>query len=202
MSVQERRLREKEELRQEILDAARDLFVKEGYDAVSMRKIAEKIEYSPTTIYLHFKDKEEIFDCLCEETFAKLDKKLQAAQLDDTIEGLKKGLRAYVDFGLKHPNHYQITFLTPQGHASESSTCRRKDAGCRSFECLRACVAGLVAKGEIADPDTDKAAQALWCGVHGVTSLLIVHPGFPWVPKNELIEQVIDTMVDSLARRE
>jgi len=198
MGVQERRLREKEELRQEILDAARDLFVKEGYDAVSMRKIAEKIEYSPTTIYLHFKDKEEIFDCLCEETFARLDKKLQSVQLDDSIEGLKKGLRAYVDFGLKHPNHYQITFLTPKAHESASSGSRRKEAGCRSFECLRACVAALVAKGEIADPDSDKIAQALWCGAHGVTSLLIVHPDFPWVSRNELIEQVINTMVDSL----
>ncbi len=200
MGVQERRLREREELRQEILDAARDLFVNEGYDAVSMRRIAEKIEYSPTTIYLHFKDKEEIFDCLCEETFARLDTKLDSAQLDDSIEGLKKGLRAYVDFGLKYPNHYQITFLTPKVHASASSTCRRKEAGCRSFECLRECVAGLVAKGEIADPDANKVAQALWCGAHGVTSLLIVHPDFPWVARNELIEQVINTMVDSLKR--
>jgi len=69
MGVQERRAREKKELRQEILDAARDLFVREGFENVSMRKIAEKIEYSPTTIYLYFQDKADLLDCICEETF-------------------------------------------------------------------------------------------------------------------------------------
>jgi len=200
MGVQERRLREKAKLRQEILDAARDLFVKEGYEAVSMRKIAERIEYSPTTIYLHFKDKEEIFDCLCEETFAKLEKKLQSVQLGDSLEGLKQGLRAYVDFGLKHPNHYRITFLSRQAHVSRSPVSRRKEAGCRSFDCMQNCVASLIAKGEITDSNADKVSQALWCAVHGVTSLLIVHPDFPWVAKDKLIDQVIDSMVDSFKR--
>ena len=68
MGVHERRAREKKELRQEILDAARDLFLREGYENVSMRKIAEKIEYSPTTIYLYFQDKADLLDCICEET--------------------------------------------------------------------------------------------------------------------------------------
>src|SRR5579863_9246935 len=75
MGVQERRAREKKELRQEILDAARDLFVREGFENVSMRKIAEKIEYSATTIYLYFQDKAELLDCICEETLDRLVRK-------------------------------------------------------------------------------------------------------------------------------
>ena len=78
MGLRERRAREKEDLRQEILDAARDLFIREGYEAVSMRKIADRIEYSPTTIYLYFRDKSELFDCLSEQAFGKLLEKLQS----------------------------------------------------------------------------------------------------------------------------
>ena len=77
MGTKERREREKEEIRQKILDAARELFVQEGYDAVSMRKIAEKIEYSPTAIYLHFKDKRSVLIALCDEDFLRLARELQ-----------------------------------------------------------------------------------------------------------------------------
>ena len=65
-------------MRQRILDAARELFVHEGYDAVSMRRIAARIEYSPTAIYLHFPDKESILSALCDETFEKLSARLTA----------------------------------------------------------------------------------------------------------------------------
>ena len=65
MGVKERREREKSETRDKILDAARELFVTEGYEGVSMRKVADKIEYSPTAIYVHFADKEELFRELC-----------------------------------------------------------------------------------------------------------------------------------------
>src|SRR5215204_1262423 len=135
MGVKERREREKEGLRQEILDAARELFVREGYDAVSMRKIAEKIEYSPTTIYLHFRDKSELFDCLSTEAFGKLLAKLQSIGCEtpsqDPVECLRLGLLSYVEFGLENPDHYKITFLMDQRAPG------RREVGCQSFECLR-----------------------------------------------------------------
>ena len=75
MGVQERREREKQGIREEILEAARQLFVTEGYENVSIRKIAEKIEYSPGTIYLYFQDKAEILAQISEETFSRLERK-------------------------------------------------------------------------------------------------------------------------------
>ena len=114
MGVAERRAREKEELKQRILDAARELFVRDGYENVSMRKIAEKIEYSPATIYTYFEDKDEILDSLCEETFLYLhEHKLAAFQQmkGDPLELLKKGMETYIRFGLEHPNHYIVTFI-------------------------------------------------------------------------------------------
>ena len=91
MGTKERREREKEEIRSKILDAARELFVQEGYDAVSMRKIAEKIEYSPTAIYLHFKDKRSVLIALCDEDFLRLARELQKiGRVEDPIERMRQ----------------------------------------------------------------------------------------------------------------
>src|SRR3984893_19590013 len=102
MSVKERRARQKQSIREEILDAARTLFVTEGYEHVSMRKIAEKIEYAPGTIYLYFRDKAEILDRICEETFSKLLRKMEAIKHDTTapLDKLRRVLRTYIQFGL------------------------------------------------------------------------------------------------------
>src|SRR5215472_12983434 len=113
MGIAERRTRQKEDLRQEILDAARELFVREGYESVSMRKIADKVEYAPGTIYLYFEDKAAILDTLCQQTFTKLRERLEAIHEDqgDPVEALRRGLRTYIQFGLDNPNEYIITFI-------------------------------------------------------------------------------------------
>jgi AcrR family transcriptional regulator len=198
MGVKERRQREKENLRQVILDAAREMFAEEGYASVSMRKIADKIEYSPTTIYLYFKDKNDLLRQICDETFAKLGRKFQARSKkhDSNLEGLREGLRIYVEFGLKHPKHYEVTFMLPLtvdlGDEFEGSL------GQRAFEYLRVGVANCMASGEIKKGDVDLISQTLWAGIHGITSLLIGHEGFPFVNKKTLINSVIDTMLKGL----
>src|SRR5262245_8023287 len=115
MGVKERRARAKEGLRQEILEAARELFAENGYQDVTIRRIAEKIEYSPTTIYLYFEDKDDLLHQICEETFAKLYATLEKLTSDrsagDPLIPLRNGLRGYVDFGLAHPNHYRVAFM-------------------------------------------------------------------------------------------
>src|SRR5215813_136121 len=111
MGVKERREREKSETRDKILDAARELFVAEGYEGVSMRKVAEKIEYSPTAIYLHFADKEELFHELCHDDFARLAQVFQDASLPaDPIERIRQIGRTYIEFGIQFPNHYKLMF--------------------------------------------------------------------------------------------
>src|SRR5947209_14475124 len=143
MGVQERRAREKQELRQEILDAARDLFVGEGFENVSMRKVAEKIEYSPTTIYLYFRDKADLLDCICEETFARLLRKLTSleASATDPLDRLRRGLRAYIDFGLKHPNDYRVAFLMDIKPVAEPERMLRcHNMGDKTFDHLRQAV--------------------------------------------------------------
>jgi AcrR family transcriptional regulator len=204
MGVKERKLRQKKYLRQEILDAASELFVKEGYENVSMRGIAEKIEYSPTTIYLYFKDKAELLEQVCQETFARLSSHLTRilAQPGDPVERLKRGLIAYVNFGLENPHHYRATLimLTPEGFDPEKYA--KPDApGMQAFDFLRRCVYDCIAAGKFRSSDAEIISQALWSGVHGITSLLITHdPGFPWVEKKQLISFVVDTMISGLAK--
>src|SRR5690349_17772586 len=115
MGVKERREREKSETREIILDAARELFISEGYEGVSMRKVAEKIEYSPTAIYVHFADKEELFRELCHQDYARLAQVFTSSVIStDPIERLKQIGAIYIDFGIRYPNHYKFMFMTPQ----------------------------------------------------------------------------------------
>src|SRR5476651_1677791 len=107
MGVKDRRARQKTLLRQQILDAARDLLVRDGYEKLSMRKVAERIGYSPTAIYLHFKGKQELVSSLCDETFARLIGDLDTLQAyQDPVARLRHGMEGYIAFGLKHPDHY------------------------------------------------------------------------------------------------
>lgn len=200
MGVQERRAREKKELRQEILDAARDLFVREGFENVSMRKIAEKIEYSPTTIYLYFKDKADLLDCICEETFARLVRKQTAIDQTaaDPIDRLKKQLRAYIDFGLKYPNHYKVALMMTEDFEERMQCERSREMGKKAYTHLRNEVATLSERGLIKVMDIDASAQVLWANIHGLTSLLIAHPRFPFVERNALIETLIENAMAGL----
>jgi AcrR family transcriptional regulator len=188
----------KESVRRVILDAARELFVCEGYGNVSLRKIAARIGYTPMAIYVHFRDKSEILDCICEETFNCF--QANAERLDalalPPLERLAAGLRFFIDFGLQHPHHYQLTFMTP--HCGEQPLGRRKDIGIGCYEKMRQRVGRCMGMGGDAehpaaadDPAVERAAQAICTSVHGLVSLLIAWPEFPWVEREKLIETVI-----------
>ena len=204
MGVQERRAREKKELRQEILDAARDLFVREGFENVSMRKIAEKIEYSPTTIYLYFKDKADLLDCICEETFSRLVRKQTAIDqaVADPIERLKKGLRAYIEFGLKYPNHYKVALMMTEDFEERMQCERSREMGKKAYIHLRNELGSLAEMNLIHVADVDAAAQVLWATIHGLTSLLIAHPRFPFTDRNVLIDTLIENALSGLQVRQ
>jgi AcrR family transcriptional regulator len=198
MGVQERRAREKKELRQEILDAARDLFLREGYENVSMRKIAEKIEYSPTTIYLYFQDKADLLDCICEETLGRLVRKQNVLEqtVADPLERLRLALRSYIEFGLKHPNHYMVTFVMTR--TMESMPMKAHEMGQRAFNFLRTQLALCEERKLLEVSDVEATAQILWASIHGLTSLLIARPKFPWVERDRLIDTLIDTTLAGL----
>lgn len=200
MGVKERKERAKENLRQEILDAASEMFATEGYGQVSMRKVADKIEYSPTTIYLYFKDKNDLLHQICEEAFAKLIRQLEAIKKKskDSWDFLHKGLRAYAAFGLKNPNHYEVTFMMPIANQAGGENAYEGSMGQKAFEYLRAPVADCINEGKLKTGDLDAMTQSLWAAIHGVTALLIAHKDFPFVNRDRLIDCVINSMLDGM----
>jgi AcrR family transcriptional regulator len=200
MGVAERRAREKRKLKQQILDAARQLFVRDGYESVSMRKIANKIEYSPATIYTYFKDKDEILDCLCEETFRKLSQEKMIAvhnMTGDPLEVLKKGMETYIRFGLDHPEDYIVTFVlkaplyAKPGHYET----RKAKTGKDCFDNMRRLVRRCMEEGKIRNADLEETSQTLWAGIHGLTALLITQPGFPFVERERLIRRTLEVLI-------
>lgn len=202
MTVRERRVRQKTLLRQEILDAARDILVREGYEGLSMRKVAERIDYSPTAIYLHFKDRDDLVFCVCEELMGGLVKELQHVidRHADPLVALQQGLRRYVEFGLKHPQHYQATFGIAHGHDPDEDA-RHQAPGTmamQAFAFLPRLVGECVKRKKLAKVDVHNASCALWAGIHGITSLLIVMPNFKWGDPDEVIDQLIAMLVDGL----
>jgi AcrR family transcriptional regulator len=205
MGIVERREREKLEVRTKILDAARELFAREGYDAVTMRRIADAIEYSPTAIYLHFKDKETLVRDLCEEDFASLAKAFQRiAREPDPLERLRKIGMAYVDFGVEKPNHYRLMFMTARAH-DEIKTLEKGNPEEDAYAFLVATVAEGIAKGrlrpELKDPHL--VAQAAWAGVHGVISLHLAKKDDPWVdwrPLKKTAALVVDSMIEGFRK--
>jgi AcrR family transcriptional regulator len=206
MGVAERRAREKEALRSKILDAAGQLFIEEGVPSVSVRKIADRIEYSPATIYLYFRDKNDLLASLCRETFNGLKEELLRLEQEETdqLRQLRRGLRFYIDFGLEHPHHYILTFGTPHGTYDMEKAPEFLEAnkvGLETFDCLRRSLERCRATGLLRFDDLEATAQVVWTFIHGTTSLLILYhsdPHFPWVTKEQLIETGLDMILKSL----
>jgi AcrR family transcriptional regulator len=190
------RQKHKEDLRRAILGAAREIFVDQGYENFSMRKLAERIGYSPGSIYLHFKSKEELFECLVEESFLRLLRTLSdlrsERQWHDPVEELREGMRAYVEFGLRNQSDYRFVFmLTPPLE-------KRPYKVHEAFGVLRHMVRRCVEEKRFRAVNVELTSQVLWASLHGITSLLIQRPAFPWKPQKELIAQVILTATESL----
>jgi AcrR family transcriptional regulator len=197
----ERRERDKQELRTNILDAARELFIAHGYEAVTMRKIAEKIEYSPTAIYLHFTDKEALIQELCLHDFRAFGAHfLAATTTKDPIERLRQSGAVYFDFAKKHPQHYRLMFMTPlPAHPARQPIDPAEDA----YALLLGTVEQAMAEGRLRPELKDAAlvAQTIWAASHGVVSLQIAKGDetgwITWRPLEDRVRMMIDVIIDA-----
>jgi AcrR family transcriptional regulator len=214
MGIKERRQREKLETREKILEAARELFVREGYEGVSMRKVAEKIEYSPTAIYVHFADKETLFYELCHQDFARLaqafqEGKRQSAKQSDPVQRLRQTGLGYVQFGIQYPNHYRLMFMTPHPQPRPGQfDCETKgNPELDSYAFLKQGVQQAIAAGAFREglKDVELISQTLWAAVHGVISLEIAKGNDRWVdwrPVKKRAELMLDAVMRGLLRKE
>ena len=205
MGPKERRAREREEIRGRILDAARDLFAAEGVDSVTMRRIADRIEYSPTAIYFHFRDKETLLKELCACDFGAFAQRLAPiVEIADPIDRLRAMGHAYVEFGFANPAHYRFMFMTPKPpHVEGEVEIERGNPEEDAYALLEALVEEALAKGRFRPGATDGGliSQVIWAGVHGVVSLEIAKCHDKWVdwrPFADRTKLMIDVLIDGL----
>lgn len=176
---------ERQKLRTLIIDAARDLFVTKGVEAVTMREIAKRIGYSATSIYLHFADKEAVLRAICDTDFLALATSLKdIMQIPDPVERMKALGHGYAQFALSHPNHYRLMFMAARmPYVVEESSLEQHSAEQDAYYLLKTVVADVYAAGRFKPElqDVDLIAQVIWAGVHGICSLEIAMACDTWV---------------------
>lgn len=175
MGVSERRIRERLDARQSILATARELFLLKGFEATTIRNIAEKIEYSPSTIYQHFKDKNEIFYTIHSEAFAELVRYLNASEMHkNPMDQLIALGQIYIQFALENPELYDLMFIM---EAPIDFLNYLEDAnwteGKMAFDYLKSVIANCIQQGLIKETDLESLSYLIWSTVHGLVTISI-----------------------------
>lgn len=196
----QRREREKAELRRTILDAASELFVESGYQAFSMRRLAERIGYTPTTIYLYFANKDALLLEVLHQGFAAFGARLREAYDSgaDPVARIEAMGRAYIAFGLAHPAYYRLMFME-RGEFLLRPRAEGDDPPIRAFEILQRAATELVEGGWVQTRDATTMAQTLWAGVHGIVALAIATPACDEVQAWKITELYLPAIFRGLA---
>lgn len=178
-AIRHRQAQEKRELRQAILDAAGALFLEQGYERFSLRKVAERIGYSPTTIYLYFRDKDDLLFTVVDEGFVQFGQQLAAAGegQEDPWERIIALGRTYVAFGLQNPMYYQLMFMQRADFLMHPPA-GESQPRIASFQVLQQAVQQAVDAGILRPGDAQSYSDVLWALVHGMVSLAISVPTF------------------------
>ena len=198
--------RRKRRIRDSIIEAAEQVFAEEGEAGLSMRRLAEKIDYSPAAIYKYFSSKDELLATIREQFFERLMVRLQetAAPGRSEKDGFLDGMRAYVQTGIDSPNHYRMAFVN-FGTAEPPEGTLQYEAAVRYNEQIRA----HIDSGLFREVDPVLAAKSLLASIHGLTSLMASNPDFPCclgddtthLTREAMIEFHIQQVFEGLARR-
>jgi AcrR family transcriptional regulator len=198
VGISERKARHRVDLRRRILAAAEELFVKEGYENVSMRKIATRIEYSPTTIYRLFRDKAEVMEHLVAQGYSGMRERYEAIlarRPASPLETLKLILREYVAYAMAHPNHYRLWFatsvLSARGGRLEM---RHGSTSYPAYQTWLERIDECKAAGLLPERNTLALFHLIWGSVHGLISLRIHHPAFPWPPLDRHVDALLSLL--------
>jgi AcrR family transcriptional regulator len=185
---------ERQQLRTLIIDAARELFVEKGVEAVTMREIAKRIGYSATSIYLHFADKEAVLKAICDTDFLTLAQaQTHILQMADPVERMLALGKGYAEFAISHPNHYRLMFMTAHMPVcQENSSLQQNNAEQDAYFQLKM-VVNAVYEAKRFRPeltDLDLIAQTIWAGMHGVCALHINMSQDTWVQWANLTDRL------------
>jgi len=196
MGVSTRKQKETEALREQVLDTAEDIFVREGMEQVTMRRIAASIDYAPTVLYRLFANKADLTDHLIARGYNGVRDRYEAVLRRKNLSPkslLEDILAVYVDYALSHPNHYRMWFDT--GSVRLKGKQLRMTHGRLQFvvyqmwlDSIEACQA----EGLFPGRESLEIFQILWSRVHGLISLRLQHPDLPWMPVALHLKEVLD----------
>jgi AcrR family transcriptional regulator len=197
MGTKERQQRDRDRIQQAILTAARDLFVTDGYRNVSMRKIADRIEYSAAAIYSYFPSKDDIFFALAEEGFRLLAQQLQNAidNIGDPLERLRRGLWAFYEFSKTNPEYFELMFID-RSVPSLTQDFQRfeffQETTARAEADVRACID----RGQFSATLNPAAAlHVLWVGMLGGASIGLAQRLAPGEDPDALAHDLLESML-------
>ncbi len=207
MGVKERRQRERVEVREKILDAALEFFANQGAEGVTMRALADAIEYSPPVIYAHFRDKDAIIQELCYRQLRDLAKLFATFGELDPIERLRRIGYAYADFAVEHPSHFRFMFLTHHPLPPQEEEVAKGDPQRNAYAFLKQTVEDVLAEGRFRPQYTDaeEIAQMCWASAHGLVALQNIKGADSWIDWREAkrsAHRLIDATLDGLVKPE
>jgi AcrR family transcriptional regulator len=176
MGINERKNREHKQMEKIILDAAMKLFLAKGYKNVTIRGIAKEIEYSPATIYLYYKDKDDIFWALQRRAFGKFIKaQLSVQSIKNPLDRLKAHGKVYIDFAAENSQYYDLMFIFEIPNCPPPKDEQEENL---SYDILRRNVKECIDAGLISAKDVEVVSFAMWAYVHGICSLMIKRGNF------------------------
>jgi AcrR family transcriptional regulator len=185
--------------RVEILKAAEQIFVAEGYEGATIRKIADEVGVSSTCLYMHFRDKDQILLEICTaalEELLDLNREICALPLSP-VERVRMLLRAYIDFALRNPNAYRLIFCAPTSAGPAEKAAATHELGSECGERFLGIVREVAAEGRLKG-DPEKVYRALWAACHGLAALMITKPSFEWAPADEMAQVLVDGLLFGL----
>jgi AcrR family transcriptional regulator len=204
MGITERRQSEIEILKRKIIDAAGDILAKDGYESLSIRKIANKIEYSPGIIYHYFKDKSEIITCIVEEKYENILKILREVPIDEKNpdKSIVEGLEAYIELMLSSPEEFKVILtndidaVREKVNILECGISKKR----QSIASLSNLIALGIKNGKFREMDTELTAQILWTATHGLLSRLILEKNIEQEQKQRLIKHHFDILIKGILK--
>jgi AcrR family transcriptional regulator len=203
MGVKEKRHRYKEEFRREILNSARDLFIDGGYEKFSMRRLAEKIDYSPTTIYHYFKNKDDLLYAICEEVAEQFLVRIRyfKSVQSKPYEALRQAMLYLVEFAFDNPNQYKVFFLTrPNIYGTQKEFMKRESMARNSYFELREIVRACVKTGKLRNMDIDVLTQVIATAPHGLITMTLYQSSFPWANQKVLATTLVDGLLRGFSK--
>lgn len=196
--VLQKRARSRDSVRAALIAAARDVLAHDGYDGLTIRRVAERAEYSLGTVYGYFADKDDLLYTLVRDDFARLTEQLRAIR--DAHEGaaaVREILLSYVRMGLEQPQSYEIMFMLKPQLASRNASDADLDE--HAYTIFRGCIVAAIKRGEFRRESADVLAQLLWASAHGLVSLRLTLPHFPWQDMERLAITLVDAELRGLA---